>query len=153
MFEAVRNLVRGRREAAKGNGFTADEKQVAEAALMFHVIAVDGTVTDAEREHMTSVLSAKFGLDAGQVQTLVAEARRANDEAIDLYHFTRVLRVELSHEERLSLIANLWEMVFADGVVHEFEDNIVWRVAELLNVDTRDRMELKRQIGARLSDS
>jgi uncharacterized tellurite resistance protein B-like protein len=145
--------MRGRREGAEGSGFSADEQQVAEAALMFHVIAVDGTVTDAEREHLTKVLSAKYNLDSDQLQALLEEARRANDEAIDLFQFTRVLRVELSHEERLTLIANLWEMVFADGVVHEFEDNIVWRVAELLDVDTRDRMELKRQIGAKLADS
>ena len=37
-------------------------------------------------------------------------------------------------------------MVYADGDVHEFEDNIVWRVAELLDIDARSRMELKSQV-------
>jgi uncharacterized tellurite resistance protein B-like protein len=38
----------------------------------------------------------------------------------------------------------MWRMVFADGRADEFEDNIVWRVAELLGVPARDRMLLKK---------
>ena len=52
----------------------------------------------------------------------------------------------MDQDQRLQLIRNLWEMVFADGVVHELEDNIVWRVAELLDVEARDRMEIKRAV-------
>lgn len=120
---------------------------------MFHVIAADGTVTDKERERLAGVLSRLFGLANSEVSTLIEEARQADQEAVDLYGFTRVLKYELTKDEKLALIGNLWEMVFADGVVHEFEDNIVWRVAELLDIDTRDRMELKRQIGARTANS
>jgi len=28
----------------------------------------------------------------------------------------------------------MWEVVFADGSINEFEDNLVWRAADLLNV-------------------
>ncbi len=41
---------------------------------------------------------------------------------------------------------DLWQMVYADGEVHEFEDNIVWRVAELLDVEARDRLALKQSV-------
>ena len=43
----------------------------------------------------------------------------------------------------------LWEVVMADGVVHEFESNLVWRTAELLGVSTRDRVILRQQVAAR----
>jgi hypothetical protein len=39
----------------------------------------------------------------------------------------------------------MWDMAYADGQVHELEENIVWRVAELLGVPSRDRMQLKHQ--------
>jgi uncharacterized tellurite resistance protein B-like protein len=38
----------------------------------------------------------------------------------------------------------------ADGVIHEFESNLVWRTAELLGVSTRDRVELRREVAARI---
>jgi len=37
-------------------------------------------------------------------------------------------------------------MVFADGVLHELEDNVVWRIAELLAVDSRNRVLLKQRV-------
>jgi len=39
--------------------------------------------------------------------------------------------------------------VLADGVVHEFEANLVWRAAELLGVSTRDRVLLRKAVEAR----
>jgi uncharacterized tellurite resistance protein B-like protein len=43
----------------------------------------------------------------------------------------------------------MWELVYADGNVTEFEDNVVWRAADLLGVSSRDRVELKHQVAAR----
>jgi uncharacterized tellurite resistance protein B-like protein len=43
-------------------------------------------------------------------------------------------------------VENLWEIVFADGASHEFEENLVWRVAELLGVSRQDRIAKKRAV-------
>jgi hypothetical protein len=40
----------------------------------------------------------------------------------------------------------MWKIAYADGSVNEFEDNIIWRVADLLGVSSRQRVELRRQI-------
>jgi uncharacterized tellurite resistance protein B-like protein len=40
-------------------------------------------------------------------------------------------------------------MVFADGKVTEFEDNVLWRAADLLGISGRDRIELKHQVQER----
>jgi uncharacterized tellurite resistance protein B-like protein len=42
----------------------------------------------------------------------------------------------------------LWDMAYADGTIHEFEENVVWRVAELLGVSSRERMNLKHDARA-----
>ena len=44
----------------------------------------------------------------------------------------------------------LWEIAMADCVVHEFESNLVWRVAELLGVSARDRELLRKTVASRL---
>jgi uncharacterized tellurite resistance protein B-like protein len=43
----------------------------------------------------------------------------------------------------------MWELVYADGQVSEFEDNVVWRAADLLGISSRDRIELKHRVAAR----
>jgi uncharacterized tellurite resistance protein B-like protein len=40
----------------------------------------------------------------------------------------------------------LWEIVYADGKVSEFEDNLIWRAADLLGISSRERVELRRQV-------
>ena len=81
-----------------------------------------------------------------------AAARAADNEAVDLYQFTSVLMRSLSGEERLKFIELLWEIVYSDGENHELEDNLVWRVAELLGVDGRDRVLLRQAVQARVDD-
>ena len=40
-------------------------------------------------------------------------------------------------------------MVYADGQLHELEDNIVWRVAELIGVSGRARVETRQRAKSR----
>jgi uncharacterized tellurite resistance protein B-like protein len=40
----------------------------------------------------------------------------------------------------------MWEMVYTDRRVSEFEDNVMWRVADLLAVSSRERIELRRRV-------
>jgi len=42
----------------------------------------------------------------------------------------------------------MWEVVFSDGELHELEDNLVWRVAELIGVDTRTRVSMRQSVQA-----
>lgn len=146
MFESLLKMLFGAEPNRAGPVLQADEAQLAQAALMFHVIAADGIVTAGERSRLETALARGFGLDAAQAAELVEAARRADAEAVDLYSFTRTLKRDLDAEARLELIRRLWQMVYADGDVHEFEDNIVWRVAELLDVDARARMEIKQRV-------
>ncbi|MCP4072544.1 MAG: TerB family tellurite resistance protein [Hyphomicrobiales bacterium] len=126
--------------------FDASDQQLAQAALMFHVIAADGRIHDEEKSKLRQVLQTRYGLSQSESNQLFEEAKRADREAIDLYTFTSILKRQLNEEERLELVENLWEMVFSDGEIHELEDNVVWRIAELLAIDKRDRMEMKRNV-------
>jgi uncharacterized tellurite resistance protein B-like protein len=53
---------------------------------------------------------------------------------------------------RLRIVEMMWELAYADGAVTEFEDNVVWRAADLLGVSSRDRVELKHQVSGRQAE-
>jgi uncharacterized tellurite resistance protein B-like protein len=61
-----------------------------------------------------------------------------------------VLCAQLDQDGRKQIIEMLWEIAMADRVVHEFESNLVWRVAELLGVSARDRVLLRKTVASRL---
>ncbi|TMJ18236.1 MAG: TerB family tellurite resistance protein [Alphaproteobacteria bacterium] len=123
--------------------------RLAATALLIHVISLDGEPSDAERSKLHSLIESRFGLDPGTADQLIASATLVEGEAVDLYHFTSVIMRQVDEEGRLRIVEMMWELVYTDGQVSEFEDNVVWRAADLLAVSSRDRIELKHRVAAR----
>jgi uncharacterized tellurite resistance protein B-like protein len=123
-----------------------DDFRLACAALLYHVVAIDGVVSEGERKTLSGLLKRRFDLDTDAATALIDAAREADNEAVDLYQFTSVLKRRLDATDRERIIEMMWELVYADGNVHEFEDNVVWRVAELLSVSSQARIRLKQAV-------
>ena len=123
-----------------------DEVQLAAAALLFHVIAVDGMASEDERGQLTALLERRYDLGPDEARSLLKAAEDADAEAVDLYAFTSVLKRRLDEADRERIVEMMWKLVYSDGAVHEFEDNVVWRVAELLAVPSQTRIRLKKAV-------
>ena len=124
----------------------AMDKNLAAAALMVHVIAADGEITSEEEHRLEQILRDHYSVTEAEALALSNAAKLAQSDAVDMYRFTSILKAEMEEHERLALIEDLWEMVYADGEIHEFEDNVVWRVAELIGIQSRERMVLKQRV-------
>lgn len=124
----------------------ADDPKVAAAALMFHVMDADGDRRETERERLKALLAEAYRLSGRELDLLVQAGEEADREAIDLYAFTSVLKRNLTREGCVEFVKIMWEIVYADGELHELEDNIVWRVAELIGVDSRERIALRQLV-------
>lgn len=144
MLKAVRQFFADLTKSEADNDQEGADERLAPAALLVHVIGIDGTVSIDEGRKLRELLQDRFKLNEGDAEQLISRAETADHEAVDLYGFTSVLKGELDAEGREHIVEMMWEMVFADGKVHEFEDNLVWRVAELLGVSSRDRVRLKQ---------
>ncbi|ADZ68840.1 TerB family tellurite resistance protein [Polymorphum gilvum] len=133
--------------------FAADDHRLAAAALLFHVTGVDGVVDEAESRKLRAILQSHYGLSDADTDELIKLAGDRDNEAVDLYGFTSVLKRKTDAEERLKIVEMMWEIVYADGHVHEFEDNTIWRVAELLGVSSRDRLALRQKVARDQAES
>jgi uncharacterized tellurite resistance protein B-like protein len=132
--------------------FAETDYRRAAAALLVHVATLDGELTDAKRDKLHSILETQYGLDEAATDELIAEATQDDREAVDFYHFTSLLMRTLDEAGRLRIVEMLWEMVYADGNVTEFEANMLWRVADLLAVSARDRIALRERVAAARDD-
>lgn len=140
MFDAILKFF-----AQPRNENAPPDTRLSVATLLVHLASVDGVVTDEERKSIATVLEERFNLGGDDVKRLVAEATRRDAESVDFYQFTGALS-RLPEEERLEIIRQMWQVVFADGRIHELEDNMIWRVAELIGISTRQRMVLRKQV-------
>jgi len=147
MLDALKNFINELTgDAPSAKGYDTADYQLAAAALLVHIASIDGEFDDDERARIQQLVEARFGLSPEAARQLIEAAWQSEREAVDLYRFTSVLKRRLDAEGRLAVVGMLWDMAHADGAVHEFEENVVWRVAELLGVSTRDRVMLRREV-------
>ncbi len=123
----------------------SDDPRLAAAALMVHVMDADGVRLDEERAKLREALTRAYGLSGAELDRFILRAEEEAHEAVDLYAFTSILKRHLDERARIEFIGIMWEIVFADGEMNELEDNIVWRVAELIGVDRRDRVLMRQK--------
>jgi uncharacterized tellurite resistance protein B-like protein len=141
----VSDLVDGETHPSR---FAENDYRLAAAALLVHTAVIDGVMSDIEREKLRGMIQRRFDLDEAAAQELVREATAAENEAVDLYRFTSLIGRSLDEDGRRRIVEMMWEMVYADGRVSEFEDNLIWRAADLLGVSTRERVELRQRVAA-----
>jgi uncharacterized tellurite resistance protein B-like protein len=148
MFEAFRQFIA---EFSDGNRhpneFADNDYRLAAAALLVHAAAIDGDLSQPERDKLHAVIKERFALDDATTDALVRQATEAEHEAVDLYHFTSLLNRSLNEAGRARIVEMMWEIVYADGERDELEDNLIWRAADLLGVSQQERIELRRRVG------
>lgn len=148
MLSKLRQFIEDVVSPANDDEFAFDETgyKLAATALLIHVISLDGEPSKVELGKLHALLEARFGLDPGSASKLIASAMRAEGDAVDLYQFTSVIMRTLNEQGRLRIVEMMWEMVYADDTVTEFEENVVWRAADLLAISSRDRINLKLRV-------
>ena len=130
----------------EGRSFDDTGYRLAATALLVHVVSLDGEPSELEKRKLHSLIESRFGLDPGTADKLIASATLVEGEAVDLFHFTSIIMRSVDEAGRLRIVEMMWELVYADGQVSEFEDNVVWRAADLLGVSSRDRIDLKHRV-------
>jgi uncharacterized tellurite resistance protein B-like protein len=147
MFEAFRKLIGEFNEGGKHHSqFEDGDYRLAAAALLLHVAGIDGDISDAERDKIHAVIKQHFKLDDAAADELIAEATTAEQQSVDLYRFTAGLNRSLDEAGRARIVEMMWQIVFADGRMTEFEDNLIWRAADLLGVSQNERIALRERV-------
>jgi uncharacterized tellurite resistance protein B-like protein len=108
--------------------------QIAAAVLLVEVARSDHDFSAEERQTVLGSVQAKFGLSAAEAQELLALAESQSREAHDIYQFTSKIDASFSPEQKVRLIEELWRAAYADSVLHEYEEHLIRRVADMLHL-------------------
>lgn len=148
MFDSLRQFIADvvSPTAQQQQSFDDTGYRLAATALLVHVISLEGEPSAVEKQKLHELIETRFKLDPGTADKLIAAATIEEGEAVDLYHFTSVIMRAVDESGRLRIIEMMWELVYADGRVSEFEDNVVWRAADLLGISSRDRIDMRHRV-------
>ena len=149
VFEAIKEFVAdlagGERQGVQ---LDVDDLRLATAALLVHAASADGEISKAGYDRLLDLLRQRFVLDAVAARELIDRATAADEKAVDLYHFTRLLKDMLDDTGRLRVIEMMWSIAYADGTLSDYESHLIWRVADLLVVPATERIASRNRATA-----
>ena len=104
------------------------------SGLMIEAANTDGEVKQEELNKISHSLINVFKEDPNVVEESLTKAFEDKDNSKSLYYYTSKLNKTYTNEQKLQLIEVLWEIILADNEVHDFETNLIRRLAGLLYI-------------------
>lgn len=157
MFEYLRKLFSDDQTSVIQNvsGSSSNQKnkkvEVAACALFIEIAKADGEFTKDERNFIISEMKSTFNLDDDYVNDLMMLAEERVKESVSLYEFTGVINTSFSHEEKIELIESLWNLIYKDEKLNQYEDHLIKRIAATINIEHKEiinaKLWVKQQMG------
>ena len=104
------------------------------SGLMIEAANTDGEVTQEELNKISHSLINIFEEDPKTVEVSLTKAFENKDNSKSLYFYTSKLNKSYSNENKIKLIEVLWQIILADNEIHDFETNLIRRLAGLLYI-------------------
>jgi uncharacterized tellurite resistance protein B-like protein len=127
-----------------------DELATTVAVLLARAATLDGSFEAEERAVIADHLCNRFDVSRDEIDRTLEEAVTSADQMVDLYGLTRTVKDRLDEEGRIELMEALWEVVYADGELHDYEAQLMRRLSGLLYVTDRESGQARKRALAKL---
>ncbi len=117
--------------------------QIATAALLIEMMRMDDEITDVERDSIANTLLQMFGLDSGQLKTLMDLAEQEARQASGYHQFTSLINKGFDADQKIRIIEKLWFVAMSDGHLDAHETHLMRKIADLLHVSHADYVTAK----------
>jgi len=115
--------------------------------LMVEASNIDGHIDQKEINMISKALIEVFQEDPKLVEEELKRCINQLDEPKSLHFFTSKINKSFSEEKKFTLISILWEIILEDGKIHDFETNLIRRLAGLLYIsDTQCGIAKKKAL-------
>jgi len=117
--------------------------ELAVAALLCEIMRADYAHDSRERAMLRQLLTTRLTLAPDDVDELMSLAEAEVEQAVDHYEFVSLIRERYDYEDRVALVAQMWQLAFADGELDILEEHRIRRLADLLYVSHSDFIRTK----------
>lgn len=108
--------------------------ELATAVLLLEIARADHVVDEAEQARIRALLRERLSLCDEEIEVLVQQAAEEADRLVSLQHITRLMNERMSQQDKRRVIEMLWQVAYADGEKHHYEEHLLRQIAELLYV-------------------
>ena len=112
--------------------------------LMFEIAISDGSLDPLELK----LLKSRANDIAKEDESSSAVLKKIIDEteqSTSLYPTVKKINEAYSQDQKLDLLQVLWELVAADKVIDVYEENLYFKIADLINIERSKANQIKHE--------
>ena len=113
--------------------------------LLLEACQIDGDTGNIELEYIKKLLINKFNFTPDEAEKNLIEALEKSDERIEIFSQIKIILNEMNHEERIDVIEMMWGVILSDGMIDDFEANLMRRMNGLLYVSGEESALAKQR--------
>ena len=113
--------------------------------LLLEACQIDGDTGKIELEYIKKLLINKFNFTPDQAEKNLIETLEKSDERIEIFSQIKIILNEMNHEERIDVIEMMWGVILSDGIIDDFEANLMRRMNGLLYVSGEESALAKQR--------
>jgi len=112
--------------------------------LMFEIAISDGNLDKSEL-NLIKKRADKIAKKDEKVSTIVKKIIDETEKSVSLYPTIKKINDSHTVEEKIELLRVLWELVTADSVIDPYEENLYFKIAELINIKRSKANQIKHE--------
>ncbi len=125
--------------------------RVATAAILLETAYADHSLSSKEESRILEFLQQKFDISEDMARELVEAAEEMRGQTIDHWNVTNTVRKSFPLIDRIQIVKAMWRLVYLDGDLHQYENYMVRKMADLLGLEHHVMIEAKLAVRKELA--
>ncbi len=112
--------------------------------LMFEIAISDGELDSSELK-LIKKRADQTATEDKKASDIIKKIIDETQESVSFYPSIRKINDSYSNEEKIELLRVLWELVTADSVIDAYEENLYFKIAELIKIKRSLANQIKQE--------
>ena len=113
--------------------------------LLLEACQIDGETEEIEINFIKNLLINKFNFSKAEAEENINNVLKNDRERIEIFSQIKIILNQMDHKERIDVIEMMWGVILADGIIDDFEANLMRRMNGLLYVSGIESAEAKER--------
>ena len=112
--------------------------------LMFEIAMSDGNLDTSELQLLkkrAELISSEDLKPSDMIKQVIEESQ----SSVSLYPTVTKINEEYSVDQKKEVLKKLWELVAADGIINHYEENLYFKIAELIKIKRSQANQIKQE--------
>ena len=112
--------------------------------LMFEMAMIDGKLDKAELSLIKKRVREISPQDTA-VSEVIKKMIDQSMESVSLYPTVKKINDSYDKKEKKGLLKTLWQLIAADNVIDPYEENLYFKIADLINIERSKANQIKHE--------